>query len=126
MLQHPNFLDKLRVKYNPHYLYPGQYCRPVADITVGILHESPEGKSMVWKPVDYRLIKKTSLLKYVNYARYLPLDRDVDRYSSVMEAVEPISDFQIHTGDTLLVSYADRKFIYPTPDPAVYSKSALQ
>lgn len=110
---HPNFLDRLRLRYNPHYLYPGQSCHTAAEVVVGILHQAPEGKILVWKPVDYRQLKKDSILKFLNYASKMPVSRDISRWDSVMEVITPVSNFQINPGDIVLISYPDRKFIYP-------------
>lgn len=112
-MQHPNFLDRLRLRSNHHYLYPGQLCHTATVVVVGILHEAPDGKTMVWKPVDYRQLKKDSVLKFLNYASKMPVSKDISRWDSLMEVITPVSDFQITTGDIVLVSYPDRKFIYP-------------
>ena len=112
-MQHPNFLDDLRLRYNHNYLYPGQMCHTAAVVVVGILHEAPEGKSLVWKPVDYRQLKKDSVLKFLNFASKMPISREVSRWDSIMEVITPVTDFQISPGDTVLISYPDRKFIYP-------------
>ncbi|MBI2008385.1 hypothetical protein HYS82_01880 [Candidatus Amesbacteria bacterium] len=116
-MHHPNFLDRLRLHSNQHYLYPGQLCHPATHVVVGILHQAPESKTLVWKPIDYRQLKKGSILKFLNYASKMPVSRDISRWDSIMEVVTPVSDFLISSGDIVLVSYPDRQFIYPTaPD----------
>ncbi|TSC86037.1 MAG: hypothetical protein G01um101416_745 [Microgenomates group bacterium Gr01-1014_16] len=112
-MQHPNLLDRLRLRYNPNYLYTGQLCHTAASVVVGILHEAPEGKIMTWKPVDYRQLKKDSVLKFLNYASKMPVSRDISRWDSIMEVITPVTDFQISSGDIILISYSDRQFIYP-------------
>lgn len=113
-MHHPNLLDKLRSRFNSHYLYPGQTCHTLATVVVGILHPTPDGKIMVWKPVGHREIKKDSHLKYLNYASKLPVDHTINKYDSIMEIVSAVSDFQINPGDVVLVTYSDRQFIAPS------------
>lgn len=112
-MHHPNLLDHLRIRYNSHYLYPGQLCHTAASFVVGILHEVPENKTLIWKPIDYRQLKKDSVLKFLNYASKITVSRDISHWDSIMEAVTPISDYQISSGDVILVSYPYRKLIYP-------------
>jgi len=114
-MSHPTWLDNLRLRYNPNYLYPGQLCQLAATVTVGILHPSPSAKSLIWQPVNYREIKKGSVLRFLNFAKNFPIDKSVSRWHSVMEIVSAISEVPITPGDLVIIEHQDRKYLYPAP-----------
>ena len=114
-MSHPNWLDRLRARHNPSYLYPGQVGINFGPITAGIIHLSPSNKEIIWNVVDYRQLKKGSLLKFLGYAHQLRVGPSLEKYTSIFETIQAISDFPVNAGDVLAVSPSDRKAIAPAP-----------
>ena len=123
-MQHPNFLDKLRLKYNPHYLYPGQYGVTAASVSTGVIHRIPSARITFWKTMDYVTLKKGSIVQFVDYVRRLKIEGDLLPYDSLFILIQPVvevsnlpSGHHLSVGDNLRVSVSDRQFIYPSPAP---------
>ncbi|OGD08983.1 hypothetical protein A2397_05820 [Candidatus Amesbacteria bacterium RIFOXYB1_FULL_44_23] len=113
---HPNFLDNLLLKLYPRYIYPGQMCRTLATVNIGVIHKLPDIHPY-WKIMDYLYLKKDARLKYLGLARSLKLTGDVQPLYTIMEVVEPrvdenkSFDKQLTPGDLICLTPYDRQFI---------------
>jgi len=123
---HPNRLDKIKLRLDRNYLYPGQLCQTIAKVNAGIVHKIPSVEPY-WKIMDYIYLKPGSTLKFLGLAKDLKFTGDVLPVHSVFETVSPliyddiisenISGSRPHlgAGDIVIFIPQDRQFISAAP-----------
>ncbi len=128
MSNHPNFTDKLKLRFNPRYLYPGQLCQSQATVNAGIIHKLPDIKPF-WKTMDYLYLKTGSVFKYHDVAKNLDMTGDFPPNAPILEVVAARVDDQksagkqSNPGDLICLTPFDRQFITPQPLPSSLPKT---
>lgn len=118
-MEHPTFLDKIKLKFNRYYLYPGQLTQPVSNLSAALVHKVYAPSH--WKIMDYISLKKGSILKYLGSGKDFKSTGDLLPTHSLFEIVEVTSDRHTGIGDIIALTPADRKFLthaafYPGSD----------
>jgi hypothetical protein len=106
--------DRILSKIVKNYLSTGQLAQLTGTVTIGLIHKVL-GIHESWKVVNYFKLRSGSLMKYLGTVNELKLSGEIPLNYSVFELINPVTDQQISSGDTVVVNPSDRQFFAPAP-----------
>jgi hypothetical protein len=116
-MNRPTFVDKINLKLNPRYLYPGQLTQPLSNLNVALVHKV--SSAAYWKIMDYITIQKGSILKYLGSGKQLKLSGDLLPSHFLFEVIDATSDRHTGVGDIVALTPDDRKALTPAVPPSL-------